>query len=324
MAYRRPLVLDRWLVKTRTLALGAQRLYMSLIEREATSVVVGPGKTPVGVGTTNKALLRQFPYTDTVLPEAPTTFPEDFLDTRPVPGDLIVVKCDLQFATSNSVYPKTMLLPDALNNLFIMVELTRPTIKKLVPEFFALLSLNVYKNIESFLDLTEEDHEHNISDTKIWDRSDHGGFRQRDYIRKRDWLANRSIHETGNFQTDCVEFHSMVWRENDLLTSIPGMMETRREKHWFLDNWNPAIYKSFKDITGETMLKFPLVGVVGTLLEVKVVTHGYAKHGEYMGGNTHQTIFYKVLFRDRTPVWVDAPIWKCPDPLSVPIFLPIP
>ena len=108
------------------------------------------------------------------------------------------------------------------------------------------------------------------------------------------------------------------------LAGIPGIVETRREKHWFLDNWNSNIYRSFRDLKGENYVKFPLVGIVGTLMETKVVTHSLTGGGEYIGGDEFQTTFYKILFRDRIPVWVDAPVWRCPEPLSLPIYLPIP
>lgn len=322
----KPLVLDRWVVKTRTNALGGQKDYMSLTEREVSSALVSPhsGNSVLAMGETNRALLRQFPYVDTLPQQVPPQEPDDLLEIPVKPGDLVVVKCELQFAANHNSYPKLLMLPPELAKLFVMVEFHDPLVEKvqLVQTFFPLLSLNVFLELEGFQDLTEEDHDESIGDTKIWDRNDLGGFRQKDYVRKRSWLNSNKSANT--FETDYVQFHTMVWRSNDLLTCIPGVCETRREKHWFLDNWNTNVYKSFRELSGETMIKFPLVGIVGTLLEQRVITHSFTAGGEYIGGTTHRTTFYKILFRDRVPVWVDAPVWKCPDPLSLPIYLPIP
>lgn len=264
------------------------------------------------------------------LPGALLPGPGDLLEHPPEVGDLVVVKCDLQFASTGNTYPKMFVLPEALTDRFVMVDILNPKVKKTTTDskYFPILGLNVFLDIEGFLDLTQEDYEENLSDTKIWDRKDLGGIRQKDYIRKRAWLEKSFpesiLRSSGTYHKDYVEFHTMVWRENDLITGIPGIVETRREKHWFLDNWNSNIYRSFRDLRGENFVKFPLVGIVGTLLDTRVVTHSLTTGGEYIGGEEYQTTFYKILFRDRTPVWVDAPVWKCPEPLSLPIYLPIP
>lgn len=256
--------------------------------------------------------------------------PGDLLEIPPVVGDLVVVKCDLQFASTGNTYPRMFVLPESLTDRFVAVDIMNPKVRKASCEckYFPILCLNVFLEIDGMLDLTKDDYEENLSDTKIWDRKDLGGIRQKDYIRKRAWLASTFpediLRSSGTYSQDYVEFHTLVWRENDLITGIPGIVETRREKHWFLDNWNSNIYRSFRDLKGENYVKFPLVGIVGTLMETKVVTHSLTGGGEYIGGDEFQTTFYKILFRDRIPVWVDAPVWRCPEPLSLPIYLPIP
>ena len=254
----------------------------------------------------------------------------DLLECPPEVGDLVVVKCDLQFASIGNYYPKIFMLPEGLADRFVSVDVADHT--KIKPatssNYFPILNLNVFLDPESMLDLAESDYEDNMGDTKIWDRADLGGIRQRDYIRKRAWLqehySNSITFSSGKFNTDYVELHTLVWREDDLITGIPGVMETRREKHWFLDNWNSNIYKSFKDIKKGSYVKFPLVGIVGTLLDTKTLTHSMTKDGNYINGTDFETTFYKVLFKNRIPVWVDAPVWKCPQTLCLPIYLPIP
>jgi hypothetical protein len=243
----------------------------------------------------------------------------------PTVGDLVVVKCDLQFASAGYTFPQSYFLPHVLKEHFVMVDIIDHQRRRVDEEtkYIPVLTLNVYLDIEGMLELTEEDYEESYADTKIWDKRERGGLRLRDYVCKRSSLFKASGDGHLAFQEN-VEFYTIAWRENDVITGVPGIIEARKEKHWFFNSWNNNIYRGVNDLQKESYVKFPLVGLVGTLLDTRIVTHGLTADGRYVAGEDFKTIFYKVLFRDRIPVWVDQPVWKCPEPLALPILLPIP
>lgn len=239
-------------------------------------------------------------------------------------GDLVVVKCDLQFVFKNNMLGNAnILLPFALYDKFETVDVITHQ-KKMLSEsnYVPILNLNVYFDIEGMLELTEEDYESSLNDTKIWNMNEIGGFRERDYVSKRAKTGRMEPPQC--FRSEEVRFYNLVWREDDIITGIPGVVEVRKHKHWFIGNYNPGVYRSSKDIERESFVKLPLCGLIGTLVETKLVKHGLSKYGDYIEGDDHETMFYKILFKDRLPVWVDAPVWKCPEELSLPIYLPIP
>lgn len=330
------LPLGQWLTKSRSIAWGAGRIYMTIFDREEDVREVYPSVPPpfkfaLPYGSTKMSSLVDANIILTengrqIKPEPLSEYSikdeEDLINRFVEPGDLVVVKCDLQFANTVNQYPSMYQLPQSIIDLFVTVDPITGEHKNSLESFvIPVLNLNVYLDIEGFLSLTSYDYEEALMDTKLWDRTDLGGFRQRDYVQKR---SKFNLGTGPDLDLGRVSFYNFVWRNTDLVTMIPGIVETRKEKHWFIDNWNSNIYKSPKDIGREQFVKFPLVGVVGTLLEVRHVSHGLSKSGDYIGGNEYQTTFYKILFHDRIPLWVDAPVWKCPEPLRLPICLVIP
>lgn len=309
--YRNDLKVGDWGIYGRVGDYGDERLYMS--RYDVTSGYISSsslGATRVGAdGVPENAFLSLSGSLEDYLPSV---------------GDLVVVKCDLQFVSAGISFPNNYFLPGVLKDKFIMVDIVNHE-RKLLEEtkYIPTLTLNVFLDIDGMLELTAYDYEESMTDTKRWDMREHGGLRLIDYVSKRSKVLDGNGFSMF-LSDDSVDFHQIAFKDTDLITNIPGLVETRRQKHWFFNNWNNNIYRSGSNLTSETYVKFPLVGLVGTLLDFKVVTHSLTADGQYVGGKDFKTIFYKVLFNGRIPVWVDAPLWKCPDSLDLPILLPIP
>lgn len=321
MRHRNDLRQGKWQILTRTGDYGKERLYLTIFHRPGDIVTPKTGDTPTIIGS---ALCQPESTTETTEGEPLLETPESLERLLPTVGDLVVVKADLQFISAGNNFPNHYMLPDNLRELFKMRDLVNQNPK--MPhetKFIPTLTLNCYLDIDGMLELTAYDYEESMTDTKRWDMREHGGLRLRDYVTKRSKLFGGN-GESISLRDDNVDFYTIAWKPEDMLTVIPGVVETRRQKHWFFNNWNNNIYKSASDLTSETYVKFPLVGMVGTLLDFRVVTHGMTPDGQYVEGSDHKTIFYKIWFNGRIPVWVDAPVWKCPDPLILPILLAIP
>lgn len=309
---RNAFIMDKWFTRARVNEYGSGRLYMSIYH----------------------ASWRYFDGRRLVVTHLPDVPPKNVLlpalggleDYLPTIGDLVAVKCDLQFVSTAFSYPNHYFLPPALKDKFIMVDIVNHTTKGSPEEtkYIPTLTLNCFLDVDGMLELTGYDYEESMTDTKRWDMREHGGLRLRDYVTKRSKILNGDGQSIGFSAGDSVNFHQIAWLDTDMITGIPGVVETRRQKHWFFNNTNNNIHQSSSDLTGETYVKFPLCGLVGTLMDYRVVTHSLTADGQYVGGNDYKTIFYKIWFSGRIPVWVDAPVWACPDPLSLPILLPIP
>lgn len=237
----------------------------------------------------------------------------------PIIGDLVVVKCDLQFVGINGGYIGhtsnwRQSLPDGINIKLI----NGYTSKNSNKGYFECgvtprLDIRVYEEPEELLSLTSEDYDKSQNETKSWSTKSVGGYIMNDYVYK---FANRG--QVTRETNDIVKFFSLAFTNEEIITGIPGAHEIRKKKEWYADG------DAFFGFDDDATIKLPIIGVVATLLDSKLLRHNVTKRQEYIGGVGSETMFHRVLFRGRRPMWVDSMIWRCPAAISLPIYLPLP
>ena len=268
-------IVNRWILRSRGSAWSIGEQYMSYILEESTST----------------SLLESS---------------EDVVRGFPIIGDLVVVKCDLQFTGAGDIKFINKFCGALPNG--IMEKLRYDYIGgdgrfEILKGPYPYLTIRVWEEPEALLLLTTEDYERSQGETKTWNLNDNDGYRTIDCI-----LSHEHRKMT------VVKFFSLIFRENEIITGIPDIYEIRREYEWYMGGLEIGLIRH---------IKLPIIGVVGTLLDSKVLRHDVTKRGEYIGGEGSETVFHKILFRGRRPMWVDSMIWRCPSALSLPIYLPL-
>lgn len=286
-------ILNRWVLRSRGMAWGLKDQYMSYISSVEEDE------------DTSGALLETL---------------EDPRRRVPIIGDLVVVKCDLQFVKLVGGYMGYTShwhhsLPKGINAKFINGHMgEKPFLDYLEYGISPRLDIRVYENPDDLLSLTSEDYDNSQNETKTWSTKSVGGYIMNDYVYK---FANRG--QLDGDVKDIVYFFSLAFGDDEIITSMPGVYEYRKKKEWYADG--DVFYDG---LDAETNIKLPVIGIVATLLDSKLVRHSVTKRQEYIGGEGCETMFYKILFRGRRPIWVDSIIWRCPEALSLPIYLPLP
>lgn len=243
--------------------------------------------------------------------------------SEPEVGDLVLAKCDLNFIENDSfMIPREYFLPPNLEEQF---KATGPMISgnsEICARdvgFTPVLFLDVFLDISLLGEITEEDYDQSQTETKLWDFNSSRGFLMKDYVRVQGSPASNSI------LSNYVEFFSFSFKDNDIVAEIPSLFETRKEKFWFYSSKSSNIYRNPSDTTKERLLKMPVVGVCGTLLDTKTLVHARTDTIPFVKGNTHTTTLYKILFNSRVPLWVDSVVVSVreEDKLDLPIYLPV-
>lgn len=232
----------------------------------------------------------------------------------PEAGDLVMVPVEL-FLSSN-VTPTNKALPPALAMKFLLVDVkgsprqgasVQPTV-----ELFCV------EDLDAFVSLSADDYEVSMGQTKLWDiKPKYPGLHRYDYI----------VQPTNLINSNLVELFLVAWHENDSLSVVPGIIETRTRKHWFTtDHHSQNIYRSLiqGNVPVLSEVDLPVVGMLGTVLEKRLVSHDFDLYGNLISGVKEQSWFYRILLRGRRPMWFQGPVWKCPNELVLPIYLPIP
>lgn len=232
-------------------------------------------------------------------------------------GDLVLVPCDM-WLTSATLHYNTArnALPDALSVKFLTVDSRgnprQGSIIRPVVELFCI------EDLEGFLRCTTADYEESMQQTKLWNiKPKYPGILQYDYI----------MRQTEFMNSDIVDLFMIAWEDQDILSVVPGIIEVRSRKHWFTpDQHSQNMYKSMEHINVPmaSSIELPVVGMLGTILEKRLITHSYDKYCNVIEGNDQQSWFYKILLRGRRPMWFQGPVWRAPEELVLPIYLPIP
>jgi hypothetical protein len=244
---------------------------------------------------------------------------------EPEVGDLVSARCELNFASHDTfMVPKEYWLPVKLEEQFKATGQMIPGNSEICARdvgFTPILFLDVYLDISLLSELTHDDYEQSMMETKLWDFESSRGFVMKDYMRVR----NKPQHISKEY----VEFFSFCFRDGDILAEMPNLFETRKEKFWFYGHDAPNMYKNPVDKTKERLIKMPSVGVTGLLLEKKTLLHSFINEDtgnpNYVKGDRYKTTFYKILFNNRQPLWTDALVVKIneEDKLDLPIYLPV-
>lgn len=236
---------------------------------------------------------------------------------EPEPGDLVLAPCEMWLTSATLHYNTSRnALPDNIAVKFLTVDPKgRPrqgSIIRPVVELFCI------EDLSGFLKCTKDDYEESMQQTKLWNiKPKYPGIIQYDYIMRR----------VGSFDTEIIDLFLVAWEEQDTLSVIPGIVEVRSRKHWFTpDQHSQNMYKSLEHINVPVSsdIELPVVGMLGTLLEKRLITHSYDKHYNVIEGGDQESWFYKILLRGRRPMWFQGPVWKAPEELVLPIYLPIP
>lgn len=231
------------------------------------------------------------------------------------PGDLCLIPLELFLASSNS---SIQFLPDTLAVKFVHVDLTGNIKPKTGHGIYPSLNLFCVVDLDGYLELTQEDYEESLHSTKLWKRnSQKGGLWNYDYITKYSFHDNDPKN---------VDLFLVNWSPTDLISVVPGVVEVRTRRNWFYgDTVSQNMYDSLSRHERPSQeIELPVVGLVGTVLKTKVVYHSYDKNGNVVVGSQEKSTFFQVLLKDRIPVWVQGPVWKCPDELILPVYLPVP
>lgn len=231
-------------------------------------------------------------------------------------GDLCLVPIEMFLAASHSSHIQP--IPSSLAVKFVHVDLAGNTKKG--SGIHPILTLFCIQDIDTYLTLTGEDYEESLNQTKIFGRTTKAnatGLWNYDYIVKYDDFSIRP---------KTVDLFLVKWAPTDLLSVIPGVVEVRARKNWFYgDTTSQNMYKALTGNTGiKNEIELPVVGLVGTVLQTRNVIHDYDERGNIIVGDKCQSTFYQILLKDRVPVWVQGPVWKCPDELILPVYLPVP
>lgn len=232
------------------------------------------------------------------------------------PGDLCLVPVELFLAATNSSMVQP--LPDSLAVKFVHVDLAGNVKTRKGHELHPVLTLFCVKDLDGYLELTEEDYEESMHTTKLWKRhSQSGGLWNYDYITK---YAHYDLSPKN------VDLYLVSWSPTDLISVVPGVVEVRTRRNWFYgDTVSQNMYEGLSGReTPSQEIELPVVGMLGTVLSTKIVYHSYDKYGNVIVGSQHKSTFYQILLKDRVPVWVQGPVWKCPDEIILPVYLPVP
>lgn len=238
---------------------------------------------------------------------------------EPEPGDLVLVPVEIWLSSNTTLKPR---LPVSIAMKFCTVDRNgnyaqAMSINRTINPIIELFCI---EDLEGFLSLTEKDYDESMGQTKVWDvKNKYPGLHRYDYI-----LKPRS---GSYFERDDIDLFLVAWEELDSLSVIPGIKQSKMRKSWFaMDIQSQNLYKSLESINVpiSSEIDVPVVGTIGTLLEKKLVLHSFDLHGNLIVGADTKSWFYKIILRGRRPMWFQGPIWKCPDELVLPIYLPIP
>lgn len=237
----------------------------------------------------------------------------------PEPGDLVLVPIEVWLSSGIiRSHRGAHVLPDSLAVKFHLVDekgRSKP-LTSLVP----VAELFCVEHLEDFISLTSHDYKDSMGQTKLFDtKAMYPGIMRYDYIQK------SGPYSYYDFKS--VNLFLISWSETDCLSVIPGVVESRQRKDWFThDSWSQHLYKAMENDnkTVLTQVELPAVGMLGTVLERRTVCHSYDESGNITVGTREQTEFYRIILKGRRPMWFRGPVWKCPEELVLPIYMPVP
>lgn len=195
--------------------------------------------------------------------------------------------------------------------------------------------MEVVVNLEDYLKIRVEDIVFSERLTKIIDYTDKGGYftydnimcsgKSPDIYGKTEDLADKEVEPGFGFGL-IVEANMFGFNDLDTLEVIPGLYEMRDRNSWFYGSF--AKTKQARLFPGRhnypKTMTFPVVGVIGTLLEVREEMVWHYDCGQKL------TKCYRILFGNyksgymRKPLWVIGnPVVKTSGNYTLPIVLPI-
>jgi hypothetical protein len=252
--------------------------------------------------------------------------PSIFDAPEPEIGDLalIPVRVSLQGSTNPRGYKR---IEVDLGYRFILVEQAsgKPIEDVILPIDF---SLSCVENLDNYLMLSDHQYEDGLRYTQILGKTN----MYPDLYLLNEILGHKPPAPPNNIFIDHlapIRIFSILWKRQDILALLPGvshmiprpMWQSRTLARMREEQGGPRI-NHFSDTLSGTV-EVPTVGVAGTIIDKRTVRHSIGKNNTVVAGNDCTSTFYQMMVSGRKPMWFRGPVWKCPDELILPIYLPV-